>query len=59
MEKFGCNWCFGTYPEVKLVQVRAGRNEWQHPIYMCADCRKQLIGQFRYVKEKTNEKSNR
>jgi len=55
MEKLGCNWCFGTYPEVKLVQVREGKNKWQEPIYICVNCRKHLIGQFRYVKEKKND----
>ena len=52
MEKLGCNWCYGLHPDVKLVQLREGRNKWQPPIYMCKECRKHMFGFFRYVKEK-------
>ena len=59
MEKLGCNWCFGLNPDVKLVQVRADKGEWQSPIYMCIECRKHLMGVFRYVKEKKNDRNNK
>jgi len=53
IEKLGnCDWCLRISAKVRLCQVRASVEDgWQqHVQWLCDKCRKNLHGQYKYIK---------
>lgn len=46
-----CDYHWGSHVSgLRAVQLTPDGKEWQHAIAVCANCRKQLRGHFRYAK---------
>jgi hypothetical protein len=44
-----CEYCwFSNKEDLRKIQLK-DRKDWQRPIKVCPECRKYLVGKFRYV----------